>query len=160
MSTAAAQSLRQNFVHAWGLLEQFIKVCPEHIWVQTFGGWPIWQTVYHALVTIEFFVRQKGDPRYDLPCSREAGSLNEVHTGPAVSREEMLRMHGDLKAVALSYMDGLTDAGLGELNEGLSARMPSPFTHAATCSLLAGHTLYHLGTCDAALRQEGLKGVF
>ena len=34
------------------------------------------------------------------------------------------------------------------------------WTHAAACAMLTGHVLYHLGTCDAALREEGLKGFF
>lgn len=32
--------------------------------------------------------------------------------------------------------------------------------HATVMILMTGHILYHPGSCDAALRENGMKGVF
>ena len=37
---------------------------------------------------------------------------------------------------------------------------PAGYAAAATLVMLASHTDYHIGSCDAALRDHGLPGVF
>jgi uncharacterized damage-inducible protein DinB len=87
------------------------------------------------------------------------GNLDEI---PATAPEkEVVRRFGALmKERADAYLDRLSDNELGAANEGLSSRMRKEMTHASTAALLSGHILYHLGAADAALREQGLKGVF
>ena len=160
MSKAAIDSLKGNFDYSWSLLQKFIEVCPEEVWAKKFGGWPIWQNVYHALVTVDFFVRQEGEKAVESMFSHEVGSLSEVATGPVPSREELRKLIPVMRDLAHKYFAKLSDADLGKKNEGLSSRMPMPWTHASTCAMLSAHTMYHLGICDAALREKGLQGVF
>ena len=49
---------------------------------------------------------------------------------------------------------------LAKKDEALSAGMGAEATNAMAVSMLAGHIFYHLGSCDAALRDNGLEGVF
>jgi hypothetical protein len=143
------------------MMGTFIRICPEHIWTRKFGGWPVWQSVYHSLISVHFFVRQKGDPSPQAPYSPAVSSLEEIYAGPDVpTREDLQALHASLQAVVRAYLDGLTDADLAKGNEGLSARTKMAWTHASACTMLTGHILYHLGACDAALREEGLKGVY
>lgn len=160
MSKVAVESLKGTFSYSWSLLEKFIDVCPEDLWVKKFGGWPIWQNVYHAIGSIDFFVLQEGDKPTQAMFSHTVSSLSEVATGPVPTRQDLKAVMAELKKTADKYFDGLGDAQLKDGNEGLSQRMPSPWTNAATCAMLAAHTMYHLGICDAALRERGLEGVF
>jgi len=84
-------------------------------------------------------------------------------TAPA--KQDVLEYGARMKAKADSYLNDLRDADLSSLNQALTARMKAhgkthDFSHSQTLALLSGHILYHLGSCDAALRERGLKGVF
>ncbi|MDR2076243.1 MAG: DinB family protein [Desulfovibrio sp.] len=161
MSTAAVESLKAAFLRSWGLTGTFITVCPDHLWTRKFGGWPVWQSVYHSLMSVHFFVRQEGAAAPEGLYSPQVTSLGEAYAGPDVpSRQDLQTLHASMETVVRAYLDGLTDADLAKPHEGLSARTKMAWTHASACAMLVGHGLYHLGTCDAALREEGLKGVF
>ena len=124
MSTAVVvESLTGVFLRVWEMMGTFIRVCPEHVWNRKFGGWPVWQSVYHSLISVHFFVRQKGDPLPQDPYPVKVSSLEEVYAGPDIpTREDLQALHASLQAVVRAYLDGLTDADLAKINGGLSAR--------------------------------------
>ncbi len=159
MPRTAVVSLQETFHNSLGMIVQCIDVCPEHLWLKQFGGWPVWQHIYHALSAVDFFVMQEGDSPTQALFSHAVSSLSEVSSGTP-TREELKKTATEVKGAADRYFAGLTDASLKEKNEGLSSRMPQPATHASTAAMLTAHTLYHLGSCDAALREHGLRGVF
>lgn len=159
MSKAIVTSQRGNFEFAFGLLRQFMHVCPDATWNKKFGGWPIWQQVYHALNAVEFFIAEPGAESSGALVPPDVASLSVVGDAP-ISKAAMAAFADKAKAAADKYMDALADADLAARAEGASARMGRETTHASIVVLMAGHILYHLGTCDAALREQGLKGVF
>ena len=113
MSRDIVTAVQAPFLNAFALLERYIDVCPEEIWREKNGGWPVWQQIYHALTALDFFVGQVGTP-----------------------------------------------SDLAVREPRLSAVFGSDVPHGAIVGMLASHTLYHVGSCDAALRDHGLKGVF
>ncbi|MDR0238707.1 MAG: DinB family protein [Deltaproteobacteria bacterium] len=162
MSQALIAGPRTAFEHAYGLMIQFIEVCPEDIWLESFGGWPIWQQVYHAL-GLQFLTLQEGEtPEPDL-CPPEVGSFKRT-PDKAPAKKDVLDYAARMKAKADAYINALRGADLSGVNQGLTNRMKDynggEFSHSLTLSMLSGHLLYHLGACDAALRQRGRKGVF
>ncbi|SBW01453.1 conserved hypothetical protein [uncultured delta proteobacterium] len=159
MSRAIVDSQRGNFTFAFSLILQFIDVCPDALWGKKFGGWPIWQQVYHALNAINFFIAAPGAEPVDPLTTPEVASLNAQGDKP-VTKAAMKKFAARMKAAADGYMDALTDAGMLEKAEGASLRMKRDTTHASIMALMVGHLLYHLGSCDAALRENGMKGVF
>lgn len=159
MSKAITQSLEGNVLHAFGLVNEFIKVCPDNIWGEPYGRWPVWQQLYHCFAAIDFFLRPKDAPESAGPVPGPIGDLAEV-AEETPARQLIKDFIEKAQARSREYMAGLDDAALAARNEGLSARMGRDVTHAATVALLASHTMYHLGSCDAALRQNGLSGVF
>jgi len=164
MSQAIMNGQRAAFEHAYGLVTQFIEVCPEDVWTKKFGGWPVWQQVYHALGTLQFFTLQDGEmPEQGL----YPPEVNRFQSTPDVppGKKDVLEYATRMKAKADAYINTLMDADLPSVNQGLTARMkafgmPRELSHSQTLAMLSGHTLYHLGACDAALRERGLKGVF
>ena len=164
MSQSIIDGQRAEFEHAYGLVTQFIKVCPEDVWTKKFGGWPIWQQVYHALGTFQFFTLQDGEtPEQGLYPQEVSNFQSAPEMAPA--KKDMLEYAGRMKAKADAYIHALKDADLPGLNQGLTARIKAfgrsnEFSHSQTLAMLSGHTMYHLGSCDAALREHGLKGVF
>lgn len=155
-------SLTQPLNNVLALLEKFIQVCPEDIWMKNFGGWPVWQQLHHAYISVDFFVAAPGAKPCGGLTAPEYGNLSEPLSDPsaAPSKEAMKGLAERMKANIQAYTDGLTDDRLPELNQGLEERAPLGLSHAATMTMLAAHMLYHLGACDAALRESGRPGVF
>ncbi len=159
MSKAIVRSQQGNFEFAFSLAMQFIDVCPEEIWQEQFGGWPVWQQLYHGISATDFFVRARDGQAVPDPCPAGA-SLGSAAGCPAPARAEVGEFARKIKKAADDWIASLNDADLPQKHEGASSRMGRDFTNAGIMVLLTGHLLYHLGCCDAALRQRGLKGVF
>jgi uncharacterized damage-inducible protein DinB len=158
MSRAIVRSMQGNIKFAFLLLSKFIQVCPQDIWVMRFGRWPVAQQLYHALTGIDFFIRppQAGAIENPFP---EASDLDGVaeRIPDKIQTAEFLAL---IKAETEKYIDSLSDDCLAQKAPGASLRMGREVTHANVLVLLSAHSLYHLGSCDAALRQHGLAGVF
>lgn len=159
MSRAIVEIQQGSFGFSFGLIEQFIDVCPDEIWGEKFGGWPVWQQIYHALDAIHFFVAAPDAAPVTGPAPQAVGSLAEQGGAP-LSKAEIKAFAQEAKAASDAYMNGLTDELLPQLAEGASKRMGRDTPHAVVMALMSSHLLYHLGSCDAALRQNGLQGVF
>lgn len=159
MSQVIVQNQRGNFEFAFSLLQQFIDVCPDEIWNKKFGGWPIWQQVYHTLNAVDFFIAEPDATPGPALVAPEISSLAAVGDVP-VTKEAMKNFANRAKTAADKYMDALTDDALPAKAEGAAARMGRETSHASIMALMVGHVFYHLGGCDAALREHGLKGVF
>ncbi len=159
MSNAIVHAQRGNFEFAFSLAMQFIETCPEEIWREKFGGWPVWQQMYHGLSATNFFIIPAGAESDPGPCP-EGTSLSAVAECAAPTKTAMKLYAQKVKAAADAWIGSLNDAALPQIHEGASARMKREFSNAGIMVLLTGHLLYHLGGCDAALRQHGLKGVF
>ncbi len=159
MSRIITQSLEAGLQRAFSLADAFIKACPDEVWAQKFGAWPVWQQLHHPFASVDFFLRaENAAPEAAL---FEPG-VAELKTIPRETPEKSLIHDSASKAQAKvrDYAAGLDDVRLGELNTGLSGRLGRDMTHAATLALIASHLMYHLGACDAALREQGLPGVF
>jgi hypothetical protein len=165
--TRGKQNMSQNIVNAlkgpidrsFGLLAEFIKVCPENIWAEKNGGWPVWQQVYHALTTVDFFIGKEGESPFSALAEVEVGSLRKIAAHP-IAKGILSELLTAIKQKVDNYAASLTDEQLPTINEGLFKRANMEMSQAATLSMLSGHTLYHLGACDSALRNNGLNGVF
>ena len=159
MSNAIVRAQQGNFEFACSLVMQFIDACPDEIWRETFGGWPVWQQLYHGIAATEYFILGENAQRDTGPCA-EGASLAVTAGCPAPSKAEVKAYAQKIKAAADAWIATLNDAALPQKHEGASSRMKRDTSNANLMVLVTGHLLYHLGSCDAALRQHGFKGVF
>ncbi len=159
MANTAVMSLKGPIDKTFALAAAYIDVCPENIWGKKFGGWPAWQQLYHGLAAIDFFLRGPDDAQAKALYDHAVGDLKET-PAQAPDKAAFKSFLETAKARIDAYCAGLDDADLAKNNPGLSKRFGADMTHAITLSLMAGHLFYHLGGCDAALRENGLKGVF
>ena len=161
MTTPIKDSLAASVAHAFGLMDEFLKLCPEDIWAQRFGGWPIWRQFFHSCSAADFFLRPENAAETPSSFGTDAGNLGVKDSdAPTPGKDKMLEYLEAVQKRVNDYLAGLDDAALGQINKVLSARMGRECTYAATIALLVGHTMYHLGSCDAALRESGRPGVF
>jgi hypothetical protein len=161
MANPIKDSLAASVAHTFGLMDEFLKLCPEDIWAQRFGGWPVWRQFFHSFSAVHFFLRAENAAEEPSPFGADAGDLKVKDSAAAVPSKEKMREYMETAQKRMdSYLASLDDAALGQINKGVSARMGRECTHAATITLCVGHTMYHLGSCDAALRESGRPGVF
>ena len=159
MSNAIVTAQKGNFDFTFSLVMQFIDICPDAIWRENFGGWPVWQQLYHGFAATNYFVLDAGAQGNAGPCP--AGeTLSAAADCAAPSKDDMKAYANAIKDSADAWIGKLDDAALAQRHEGASSRMKRDMSNAGIMVLLSGHLLYHLGGCDAALRQHGLKGVF
>lgn len=161
MSHAIVSALKAPIDQSFGMLSQYIDICPENIWVETSGGWPVWQQVYHTVTAVAFFTAGPGAaPSPTLVEEKYCGLQACAPPAIAITREDMKAALAQAVQDIEALVAGLGDADLTSRNEGVFQRIGMEFTMAGTLVLLASHTLYHLGSCDAALRNHGIPGVF
>ena len=159
MSNATVTAQKGNFDFTFSLAIQFIDVCPDAIWQETFGGWPVWQQLYHGIAAINYLILDTGAQGDAGPCP--AGeTLSAIADCAAPAKADMKAYARAIKTSADAWIGTLNDAALPQKHEGASSRMQHDTSNAGIMVLLTSHLLYHLGACDAALRQHGLKGVF
>lgn len=100
-----------------------------------------------------------GLPASNPPLPQEVGSL-DIPGEDILGQEEMLHYANEMEEKGKAFLSSLNDEQLTQKDAALSEAMGDEITYAAVLSMMSAHTLYHLGSCDAALRQHGLKGVF
>jgi hypothetical protein len=159
MSSLIVNSLNGQLQFTFSLVNKFLETCPDAVWNKTFGGWPVWQQIYHAFTAVDFFLRPPEAPAEASLC--EAG-VSELKHSPAEApnKSDLCDFIAKAQARVMLYAATLNDELLSVKSDGPSARMGKEMTHAAILGLINAHTMYHLGSCDAALRQNGLPGVF
>lgn len=160
MSRAIVAELENPYQRAWGLMCQFMDVCPDEIWAETNGGWPVWQQVAHTVAVLNFFILENDDDTF-VPAPAELGVLMLKEQGQQVVDKEAMKAYGAaVKAAVDARVARLTDADLTRIQERVSKKIGRELSYGAVMVMLASHTTYHLGSCDAALRDHGLPGVF
>lgn len=159
MSREIVEALKGPIDQSFNFLARFIDTCPDNIWAEKNGGWPVWQQIYHSLGAVDFFVNASGEEGSPPLISADEAGLRKV-SETTIGQAEIKSAWQAAKEKVDKYVAGLTDADLTKRNDGLYERAKMEMSHAATLSLLGAHGLYHLGGCDAALRNHGLPGVF
>ena len=162
MGREAIDVLQANFERIHGMLVAFTEACPENIWFETYGGYPVWQQAFHAFACYDFFVRGTDETPSPLYFGEKENDVIHFQAAPkAVSKTEMKEAATRAKAKIDAFFDSFKDdAELYQKHAGLSARIGVPFTILGLIATLSSHGFYHLGSCDAALRQNGLKGIY
>ncbi|MDR2573867.1 MAG: DinB family protein [Desulfovibrio sp.] len=159
MSREITHAAQGPFEHAYGLLMEYVDVCPDNVWAEKNGGWPVWQQVGHAIMVMDFFVRGEDEALLPAPCDMDTLML-KTQGAPVAHKKVMRDYAAAVKSRVDAWLAGMSDERLVGNNAALSKKIGRDLSYMATVIMLASHTNYHLGACDAALRDHGLKGVF
>lgn len=133
-------AVQNPFQHAFELLRHVIEICPDNVWQETSGGWPVWQQICHAVSALDFFVGAPGNTPPPLPVPPAVIGLESQGT-KVLSREILLKLTAAAKLRVEAYISTLTDEQLPKKNEGFSLRMGMEVSHGATLACWR-HTFY------------------
>lgn len=160
MSKDIVNALVGQYQRAADFYDKFIETCPDNIWAAPSGKFPVWQTVYHALACVPFFLGPKdGAPGYDPLYGLDVMLFKDL-SQPAADKKAMAEYAKKANAFAAAYFASISDADLAKKHEGFSSRTGMDMTVAGVLTGLASHHMYHFGACDAALRSNGMEGLF
>ncbi|MDR0354536.1 MAG: DinB family protein [Deltaproteobacteria bacterium] len=157
MSREILETLVSSVEDSVNLLNKFIEVCPDDVWNDKAGAWPVWQHVAHVPSGTDFFM-----PGQDVPIPApltpelvQFKAVGDVKVDKKVLSDYIVATQAKFKAFAAT----ISDADLTKPNQKCHA-VGLEWNVGKTLAALAGHVMYHLGHCDACLRAKGLPGVF
>ena len=137
MSRAIVAELEGPYQRAFALLAQFIDVCPENVWAETNGGWPVWQQVAHAVAVLNFFMLEKDDDAF-VPAPAELGVLMLREQGQQLVSKEAMKAYGqEVKAAVDARVARLADADLTSIQERVSKKIGRELSYGAVMVMLA-----------------------
>ena len=123
MSKDIINALQGPYNHAYALLAQFMDTCPENLWEETNGGWPVWQQVAHALAVLNFFILEKEDDQF-LPAPCDINTLMLKEQGKKPVTKAAMKQYGEaVKAAVDGWLANISDADLTRLQERVSKRI-------------------------------------
>lgn len=148
------------FRYAWQLVNEYLKVCPDSVWQAKNGGYPVWQQMLHAIWVLDyFFVCGEGDTPLPAPADLDTLLFKKQGSG-VVGKAEVLEYANKVIVRVDAWIAALKDSDLPKKNDALSAKLGNDFTFAGTLIAMSAHTQYHIGSCDSALRDNGIQGVY
>lgn len=162
MSRELVKLSKNPFDRSHDFLVEFINKCPEKIWAQSFGGFLVWQQVYHAFAIYDFCEKGEHEAFFSsgLFGENEADVVLFKKIPSTLQKDILLEFSIKVKAEIDTYFDSLKDEDLAKKHERLSARLGREFSVLEAINLITNHNMYHLGGCDAALRGNGYKGIY
>lgn len=100
--------------------ENLIKCIPETLWDKRYDGLPMWKYVYHTLYSMDRWYVNPCDLAYRDPAFHTASmaDLNVIPKEERLSREQLEDYFCCVRTKIESYIETLTDDGLGENPEG------------------------------------------
>lgn len=138
--------------------QEFIEICPPDLWTKNFGGWPIWQHVYHTLAVVAIVATKSGQPAITLPLPMDVVDLLQTPSEP-LSQMQTKAFAKEARGSLEALFDRLSDADLGLVNDDFSKYFGQEMSQCAALGMVSAHISYHLGICDSILREHGLQGL-
>ena len=158
MSTSFSASINKDYAHILGMITAMIDACPDALWKRKAGGFVFWQQLLHAVSTAAFFAGEG----YAAPAVHQPPDVIQLKIAPSqdMSKAELKEYVTAVSQAVAAYCDALTKERLHARHETLSSYFGREITVRDSLLKLLWHTAYHLGCCDALLREEGVPGVF
>ena len=143
---------RAIIIDGLGSIEKNITGCPESVWDMKFGNDCYWQHIFHALASSFGLLPLAGAgmPELGIPVEfarlKNTEDLKTPHT-----KEMMLDFRQKVLEHVNNYFKTLEDSKLFEEVDFYGHKIPL----INKLLIASGHILYHVGICDAALRDNG-----
>jgi hypothetical protein len=157
MSKDILNILMSSVNDSLGLISKLIDTCPEEVWNEKAGNWPVWQHIAHVASGTDFFTPGPDAP-VPAPLTSDITRLTAV--GDIKVEKKVLSDYLKAGREKLStFAESLSDRDLTQINPKCQA-IGFDWSLAKTLTVLSGHAIYHLGGADAVLRAKGFPGIF
>ncbi|SHN62694.1 hypothetical protein [Desulfovibrio litoralis] len=159
MNDPVISCFKDDFKRFFNLLETQIIIIPDSLWNKTLGGYPLWQQFFHTLACIELYALPDNQPSEQTFHTKEIVMLSGI-TNDIINKEDMLIFAQKMKKQALNFIEDMSLEKLTKKHNRTSTALKKECTNQYALIGLIRHICYHLGCCDALLRENGIKGVY
>lgn len=156
MSNDFVKPYQECLLMAFEHYEKFLEICGDDAWKEKAGGWTLAQQYYHGLNAANMFINSVCGKSAPNPNPEAGQILAKPNVLP--SKEQAAEFFANIKISCQGMFENLQDDSLLKKNEMVSQKFGRDVSNAVVLELLANHLLYHLGSCDAALRNRNLPG--
>ncbi len=158
MRDPVIESFRAEFNRFHDLLLKQVEIFPDGLWNKKAGGYVVWQQFFHTFACVEFFALPEGASSKQTLYPADVVMFKQTpEKGP--SKDEVRQLAASMKDMVNAFLDGQSTATLADKHEVLSRYRNQHATNQNAIVSLIRHACYHLGCCDAILREHGLPGV-
>lgn len=148
------QIVRRQFFLSLGMLGSLIQDSPEEVWSQKRGGYVYWQQLLHALTGTKYWLRSgRAEPFIEPFADRSVYPELEKDPESTLTRAELTTLLEDVRSCASRFFDGLSPQSLSA-----PAAAYEKITTLDVICMQIRHLHYHVGHCDAILRELGYPG--
>ncbi len=144
--------LKRQFDPSFAMFREIIDICPQGLWESVSGGYPFWQQVMHTLMGMQYWLRESdepiSEPDFGLGKVPDLGSVPDF----ILSREQVRSFADDVAVSSRKHLDSMNDEKLFRA----SAVNPKT-TYFDNIIAQIRHIQYHVGHCDAILREHGAR---
>ena len=159
MSDPVIACFKEEFERFHNLLLKQIEVCPDSLWTEKTGGYVYWQQLFHAFASIEIYALPDGQASLQIQYPPEVVMLSQ-EPERHLDKQQLKEFAAKMKILADAFIDSMSADKLPLEHTVMSKRLKAPKTNQNALIGLIRHACYHLGCCDAILRQHGIPGVY
>ena len=154
------QCFKSEFDRFFELLKKQVEVCPQDLWTKKVGGYIFWQQQLHAVMCVGLiYVEENDDIAAEVGFSREVIMLS-AEPSEEMSKEGLFILVEKVHKLAHTFMSSINDADLTKKHTVMSKTLGREMSNQNALIAMTRHCCYHLGCCDAILREHGIKGVY
>ena len=134
------------------MAERIIGICPVELWDSKKSGFIFWQQLLHTFTGMLFWLREE-NTEFIEPF-KDKNVYPELDGDPEniLSKNDIRQCCDDAKIIGEKWFIGKEDNWLK-----LSSKIYNKITNFDNMEMQIKHLMYHVGHCEAILRENGIK---
>ena len=145
-------SLRNQFFLSFSMLEKIIEICPDGLWNKKVSGFIFWQQLLHTFAGIHCWLREEKPEIIPV-----FATFNGKNIYPEFENDpEIMLTKADLKTLCDEAKETAEKWFKGKDDDWLQKPMFNNFTNFDNTTGQLRHIMYHIGHCEAILREHGV----
>jgi len=143
------EHLKKHLDLSLQMLVDVIRVCPDHLWSVKVSGFVFWQQIYHVLSGLLFWTRKEGGEFTEPFQDRKLFPELDGEPVSSISKSEMKALANRAKMQIEDFFDRTVDSWIKQNNV-----IYPKLLNIDVIEMQIRHIQYHVGHCDAALRER------
>ncbi|MDL2229061.1 hypothetical protein LJC14_02310 [Treponema sp. OttesenSCG-928-L16] len=156
--------MKERFDLYFKQVEEIIELCPEDLWNKKASGYTFSHQLVHALGNIYLWLRDEKISFFDgiadgingLSINNELDMESEDLNNGAYSKKDVLEIYRGTKDQCAKWFKDKDDTWL-LLPIKMDIGSDNVFTNFAVTIQMSEHIMYHIGHCEAILREHNIK---
>ena len=145
------KSVKERFFISFSMLEKLINICPGELWNRKVSGFVFWQQLLHAFTGQHFWLR--------LENSEFVEPFNDKFVYPELEKDPVNVLSKDVMTAFCKETKVIAEKWFFEKDDNwlkLPSMIYDKYNNNDVIIEQIRHIMYHVGHCDAILRENGI----